>query len=116
MAAITATSMQGQGARIVVITTLGASDTMTYNAGSNATLVLNNVTAGALTPLIDGAGATSVSVVGLGAPVDTSGGYLEPSIGIGEYHSIPLDTISEYLKGVITVTAGDGIEASILEY
>ena len=116
MAAITATSMQGQGSRQITITTLSASDTLTYKPGVNATLVLNNVTAGALTPLIDGDGATTVSFPGLGSPIDTSAGFTVPSIGAGEYHAIPLDTISQYLKGVITVTGGDGIEASLLEY
>ena len=116
MAAITATSMQGQGPREITVTTLGASDTLAYKTNANATLVLNNVTAGALTPLIDGAGATSVSVAGLGAVVDTSGGFLVSSIGAGETAAIPLDTISEYLKGVITITGGDAIEAQLLEY
>ena len=116
MADIPATSMQGQGSRAVTVTTLGASDTLTYVPGVNATLVLNNVTVGALTPLIDGDGSTNVSFPGLGEPIDTSGGFPVPSIGIGATVSIPLDTISEFLKGVITVTGSDGIEAHLLEY
>ena len=111
MATITATSLSGSGSRAVTITTLGASDTFTYVVGS--TLILNNVTAGALTPNIDGDGGTTVSVRGVGS-VDVSGGYTTPSIPAGGYAAIPLDSISEYLKGTITVTGGDGIEASIL--
>tara|TARA_R110002096_G_scaffold167979_4_gene338399 strand:+ start:426 stop:776 length:351 start_codon:yes stop_codon:yes gene_type:complete len=116
MAEIAKTSMQGEGSRVVLVTTLGASDTLVYTAGANATLTLNNASGGALTPLIDGDGATSLSVAGLGAPIDTSPGFTVPSIGIGETVAIPLDTISEYLKGVVTVTGGDAIEATLTEY
>lgn len=116
MATIPATSMQGQGSRVVTVTTLGVSDTFVYRVGVNATLTLNNVSGGALTPLIDGDGSTSLPVKGLGEPVDTSGGYPVPSIGIGEVVTIPLDTISELIKGVITITGGDAIEATLTEY
>lgn len=116
MAEIAKTSMQGEGSRVITVTTLSASDTLIYKKGVNATLVLNNVSGGALTPLIDGDGSTSLSVPGLGAPIVTSGGFLLPSIGIGATVAIPLDTISEYLKGVITVTGGDAIEATLTEY
>lgn len=115
MATITATSMQGSGSRAVTITTLGASDTLVYQSGKNQTLVLNNITAGALTPNLVGDSATTVPLKGVGA-VDVSGGYTTPSIGIGDYAAIPLDTISSYLTGTIAITGGDGIEASLLEY
>ena len=65
MAVITATKMTGSGSRAITVTTLGASDTLTYEKG--AVLYLNNVTAGALTPNIDGDGATTVTVAGLGS-------------------------------------------------
>ena len=116
MAVIAKTSLQGQGPRVITVTTLGASDTLVFQSGLNAVLTLNNVSGGALTPLIDGADSVSFSAPGLGATVDTSGGFLVPSIGIGETHAIKLDTISEYLKGVVTVTGGDAIEATLTEY
>jgi hypothetical protein len=115
MAAITATSMLGLGARAVTITTLGASDTFTYTAGKNPVLVFNNVTAGALTPKIDGAGGTTVAVDGIGS-VDVSAGLTLASIGVGASAAIPLKSISSYLSGVITVTGGTGIEAQLLEF
>ena len=115
MAAITPTSMQGTGARVVTITTLGASDTLTYSAGKMTTLILRNGTAGALTPLIDGAGGANVSVPGLGL-VSVAAGYSVPSIAAGATASIPLDSIREYLKGVVTVTGADGISATLLEF
>ncbi len=116
MAEIAKTSMTGQGPRVIAVTTLGASDTLVYKAGVNATLTLNNVSGGALTPLIDGDGSTTLAVAGLGIPIDTSGGFLVPSIGIGATVAIPLDTISEFLKGIITVTGGDAIEATLTEH
>lgn len=111
MAVITPTLMTGPGSRAVNVTTLGASDTFVYTAG--ATLILNNVTAGALTPNITGDAATTVQVVGVGN-VDVSAGYTTPSIAAGASAAIPLDTISGYLRGVLTVTGGTGIEAQLL--
>lgn len=113
MAVITRTSMTGSGSRAVTVTTLGASDTFVYSPRS--ILILNNVTGGALTPNIDGAGGTTVPVAGIGA-VDVSAGYTTPSIGAGASAAIPLDTISAYLQGVITITGGSGIEAQLLTF
>lgn len=111
MATITATSLSGSGSRSVTVTTLGASDTFTYVPGS--TLILNNATAGALTPNIDGDGGTTVPVRGVGS-VDVSAGYDVPSIAAGASVAIPLDTIAKYLQGTIAVTGGSGIEAQLL--
>lgn len=115
MAAITATSMQGSGSRTVTRTTLGASDTMTYNASKTPVLILDNVTGGALTPNIDGAGGTTVPVAGVG-DVSVASGLTLGSIAAGAEVAIPLESIKEYLKGVITITGASGIKATILEF
>jgi hypothetical protein len=115
MAVITATDMTGSGSRAVTVTTLGASDTFVFNTDKTPVLYLNNVTAGALTPLIDGDGGTTTPCPGVG-DVDVSAGLTLASIGIGDTVAIPLNSISAYLKGVITVTTGDGIEATLLEF
>lgn len=115
MAEITKTSVTGSGEQAVNVTVLGASDTLEFKKGVNATLVLNNVSGGALTPLITGADATTFPANGLGN-VDVSGGFQLGSIGVGDTVALPLDSISGYLKGIITVTGGDAIEAQILEY
>lgn len=115
MATIVATSMQGTGARTVTRTTLTASDTFTYNADRNPVLELDNVTAGPLTVIIDGAGSSTVPVAGVG-PVDVSGGYSTGAIAAGAKVAIPLNSISAYLRGVIAVTGGSGISASLLEF
>lgn len=113
MAEIVATSMTGSGDRAVTVTILGASDTLTYAKGS--VLILNNVTGGALTPLIDGDGGTTVPVAGVG-DIDVSLGFSTASIGAGLSAAIPLDSINAFLKGVVTVTGGDGIEAQLLTF
>ena len=81
----------------------------------NPVLILNNVSGGALTPLIDGADGTTSPAPGIG-DIDVSAGLTLSSIGIGAEVAIPLNSISAYLKGVITITGGTAIEASILEF
>jgi hypothetical protein len=116
MATIVKTSMAGNGVRTMTETTLtGTADTFTYTPARRAILVLRNPTGGALTPIIDGAGGTTVPVAGVGN-VDVSGGYAVGSIPAGQSRVIPLDTISEYLKGAIAITGGTGLVASLLEY
>ena len=115
MATITATDMTGSGERTATITTLGASDTFTYTKNKNQVLILNNVTAGALTPNFDGDGATTYPVTGVG-DVDLTAGYTTGSIGAGAQVAIPLNTIGEYLAGTIALTGADAIEATLLEF
>ena len=111
MAVITPTSILPAGAVAVAETILGASDTFEYSSG--AILILRNATAGALTPKIDGDGGSTVKVDGL-PPVDVSAGYTLASVGAGDVVAIRLDGIAEYLKGVITVTGGDAMVATLL--
>lgn len=112
MATLTVTDISGSGEAAITVNTLTASDTFTYNPG--AILILDNVTAGALTPNIDGDGATAVGVSGVGN-VDLSGGYDVGSIAAGDKVAIPLDSIRRYLAGTIEMTGGDGIEAVLLQ-
>jgi hypothetical protein len=115
MAVITPTNLNSTTPVTLATTTLGASDTFAYTQGRTRYLILRNATGGALTPNIDGTGATNVFVPGVGA-VDTSAGYTFPSIGAGVTRVIDLEMIREYLRGSIVVTGGDGIVASILEF
>lgn len=113
MATITPTSMTGSGDRQVTTTILSASDTFSYAPGS--VLILNNITAGALTPNIVGDEAGTVTVQGVGS-IDVSTGYDLASIAADESVAIPLDTISKYLTGTIAVTGADGVEAQLLTF
>lgn len=114
MAVIAATSLQGTGSRVVTETTMTASDSFVYNADRKAILELRNPTAGALSPVIDGAGGTNVSVPGVGL-VSVASGYAVGSIAAGAAVAIPLDSISAYLVGTIGITGGTGLVARLLE-
>lgn len=116
MATIAKTSMQGSGQRTLAETTLtGTADTFVYVPSANPVLVLRNATAGALTPIIDGSGGTTVPVAGVGN-VDVSGGYPVGSIAAGAVKAIPLNTISAFLQGTIAITGGTGLVASLMEF
>lgn len=116
MPTIVPTSMGGPGDRVVAVTTLGASDTFVYDRSKNPVLILNNASGGALTPVIDGDGSTTFPCDGIGN-IDVSAGVpFSQAIGIGEIVAIPLNSVSAFLVGTITVTSGVGIEAQLLEF
>lgn len=114
MATIAATDVSGYGAQAVTVTTLDGTDTFTYTETNDPILILHNPTAGALTPVIDGDGATSITVAGAGS-FDISGGYSVGSIAAGDTVAIRLRTIRQYLRGTIAVSGGAGLEAQLLE-
>lgn len=112
MATITRTNVAGAGRKTVTETTLtGTADTFSYGTGDR--LIMRNPTAGALSPVIDGDGGTTVAVAGVGS-IDVSGGYAVGSIAAGAMVTIDLDTIAAYLRGTIAITGGTGLVASIL--
>lgn len=115
MATIVATNVSGAGTVSVTETTLtGTLDTFTYREGVKQTLVLRNATAGALTPVIDGAGTTTISIDGVGT-IDLSAGYSVGSIVAGAVKSIRTESIGKYCVGVIAITGGTGLVATLLE-
>lgn len=114
MAVITPTDTKAISEVSITRTTLGASDTFVYTPGVTKYLVIDNVTVGALTPNIDGDGATTGYLPGYGS-VSLSAGYTFGSIAAGASVVIDLDAIKQFLQGTITVTGGDGAEAYILE-
>jgi hypothetical protein len=107
--------MTGSLARVVATTTLGASDTLVYVPGRNQVLTLRNASGGALTPKIDGDGGTTVPLAGVGS-VSVAAGYTLASVANGAVVAIPMDTISAYLKGAITVTGGSGMVATLTNF
>jgi len=115
MPVIANTLLTGTSARVVTPTTLTASDTFVYLPQRGQVLTLRNATAGALTPNIDGAGGTTVPVPGL-VPVNVAAGLTLDSIGAGVTVAIPLDTISAYLQGIVTLTGGLNIVATLTSH
>lgn len=102
------------GKNTVSPTTLGASNTMTYEPGKRQTLIVQNPTGGGIACVIDGSGGSSVKVPGVPGGVDVSGGYALSTIQAGGMVVTQLDSISEYLKGTISIT-GNGLTAAIVE-
>lgn len=115
MATIVATNANQNGTVAVAETTLtGTLDTFTYRSGVKQTLILRNATAGALTPVIDGDGATTLGVEGVGT-IDLSTGFSVGSIAAGAVKSIRTDSIARYLLGTIAITGGTGLVATLIE-
>lgn len=114
MAAITPTSLLGSGQRLVSALVLGASDTLVYNPSKNPLLLLDNITAGALTLSIVGDAGGNIGLPGHGN-VDVSVTPVFVAIGVGEDVAIPLNTIGAHLTGIVTLTGMDGAEARLLE-
>lgn len=112
MPALVATSMQGVGVRASTRVTLTATgNTFTYIPGS--ILVLHNPTGGALSPVIDGDGGTTIDIQGLGT-VSVAGGYAVGSIAAAAQALIPLDSIQHFLRGSVDITTGTGLVATLL--
>jgi hypothetical protein len=111
MPAITATSIQGDGAIVLNETTLNGTDTFSYKNGD--ILILRNPTGGAITPTIDGDAGTFVIVPGLGS-VSVAAGWSVGSIAAGAARVIPLDSRAEYCKGIVSITSGTGLVAALL--
>lgn len=115
MATITSTSVTGSGVKTIVETLLtGTLDTFTFRKGVNQTLIFRNSTAGALSPIIDGAGTSTVSIAGIGT-IDLSAGYAVGSIPAGAVRAVSTESISSYLDGTIAITGGTGLTATLLE-
>ena len=107
MAALTSTAFySGVNPVLATVNTASGSDTLTYLAGSSQMLVLENATAGSLTPNIVGTAASATyPVPNTHTTVNLSTG-LSVVVGIGVKKVINLDKISAYLagSGVVTIT------------
>lgn len=107
MAAIASINAAQVGPFAAAITTLTASDTITFNPGKKQLLVLRNTTGGSLTLNIDGAGGTTVQAPGVGS-VNVSAG-LNITVAAGASVAVVLSTVSAYLQGVVTLTGASGL-------
>lgn len=114
MPAIVSTSFGKGSPRASTRTVLTATgNPIAYTPGAGQILILHNGTAGALTPTIIGAGATPVELEGSGL-VPHGAGLSLGAIAIGGQILVHLDFISNYLKGVIDITGGTGLSATLL--
>lgn len=112
MPAITATTLTGPGARAVTETTLNGTDSFVYAPGD--ILILRNPTGAAISPTIVGSLASSAFAVPGAATINLSAGFAVGSIAAAALRAIPLDTISNFLTGTISITSGTGLVATLL--
>ena len=111
MAAIANINANVEGAFAAVISTLTASDTITYDRTKKQLAVFRNPTGGSLTVTIDGADGTTVPVSGVGNVSVASG--LAIAVPAGESRAVVLSTIRHYLSGVVTMTGASGMTLQI---
>ncbi len=107
MAAISSISVVRTGDFSAPLTTLGSSDTITFDSRKTQLLVLRNPTGGSLTLKIDGDGGTTVNVPGVGV-VSVSGGF-DIVVGAGLSRAVELSKISAYCQGVVTLSGASGM-------
>lgn len=113
MAVITQTTVGAAGAPVAVsTTTLGASDSLIYTAGSNQVLELTNDTGGTLTVKLDGSASTTLFVQGYGKDVDVSAGF-DIALTTGQTKQVRLDAIGAWLQGSVVITGGAGVKARL---
>lgn len=110
MPAITATKFESTGSVVASQTTLNGTDSFVYVPGVTKYLVLRNPTGGSISPVIDGDGATTEYLVGVGH-VNIASGYAVGPIAAGAAVVISLEAIRAYLKGTIAITSGTGLVA-----
>lgn len=110
MPAITATKFDSTGSVVTAQTTLNGTDSFVYVPGVTKYLMLRNPTVGSISPVIDGDGATTEYLVGVGH-VNIAGGFAVGPIAAGDAVVIDLDAIRAYLQGTIAITSGTGLVA-----
>lgn len=117
MPALNSTSIRAGGVVTPTENTMTASDTLVWDQNTaNAVLVLRNPTGGALSPTITGSTANAaLPVAGFGV-VNAAAGLAVGSIAAAATRVIPLDSRREFLQGVITITGGTGLIATILTW
>lgn len=114
MAAIASINAAAVGHFAAALTTLSASDTITFSAGKKQLLVLRNPTGGSLTLKIDGDGASAAYQVPGAGSIDLTGGY-DIAVGAGLSRAVVLSTISGYCAGVVTLTGASGMIAQLFD-
>ena len=99
-----------------VVNVASASDTMTYVAGSNQLVELDNSTGGSLTLNIKGTAPSATYLIpATGTTVDLSAG-LNIVIAAGVKRFVNLDKISAYLAGTPTITLSGAATLKITIY
>lgn len=117
MAALTITTLAGaSGVVTTTVNTASASDTLTYVAGTNQLVEMDNQTGGSLTLNIKGtAPSATYPVSNTSTTVDLSAG-LSVVVAAGAKKVVNLDKISAYLVGTGVVTLSGAATLKITVY
>jgi hypothetical protein len=117
MAVLTSTVLQSAaGVATAVVNTASASDTLTYVAGTNQLVEMDNTTAGSLTLVIKGtAPSAAYPIVGTSTTTDLTTG-LSVVLPAATKKIINLDKISAYLTGTGVVTLSGAATLKITVY
>lgn len=113
MPAVAMTAMPANGRVAVTETTLNGTDSLTYISGAGQVLILRNPTGGSISPVIDGAGGTTVIRQGLGE-VSVAAGFAVGAIAAGTTAMVSLDRISAYTQGAVAINSGSGLVATLI--
>jgi hypothetical protein len=112
MAAITTQSITQDGSFAITMSTLTASDTITFT--SNSYILFYNSTAGSLTAVVKGSSATSKNVDGIGS-VSLSAG-VSVVVPAGEFRILNVNSRDEYMVGTsVTITGAATLKAAVLQ-
>ena len=116
MATLSNTSLQVAGPFNPTKTILGASDVITFTSSTNQMLLMYNITASPVVVTLDGASGTTVSLasLGLGSTTASVASGLAITVPADGFTVVRLDTVSAYCNGVVALTGGTGIIASII--
>jgi len=117
MAVLTSTALQSaSGVVTAVVNTASASDTLTYVAGSNQLVELNNTTGGSLTMVIKGsAPSAAYPVTGTSTTIDLTAGF-SVLVAAGATKIVNLDKIKAYLTGTGVVTLSGAATMKVVVY
>jgi hypothetical protein len=118
MAVVQNTNKGVPGAVAPAQITLGTSgDTLTYVPNTSQELILVNTSASIVVVTIDGAGGTTVTIPGAGgATFSVAAGYTV-SVPASGMSIVQLDSISNFLQGVVAISAATGavVKAAIIQ-
>lgn len=112
MAAITTQLITQDGSFAITMSTLTASDTITYSA--NEYILFHNPTGGSLTAKVKGSSATTKQVDGVGL-VSLSAG-VDVTVAAGAYKVLNVNSRKEFMAGTaVTITGAAGLTAAVLQ-
>lgn len=106
---------RGVGVFAAPKTVLTASDILTYDGTKDQELILYNITASAVVVTIDGAGGTTVPVPNTGNAAFSVAAGLAVTVPANDFQIVRLPAVSAYLQGIVAVTGGVGVVATVLQ-